>query len=133
MKTPKTIYLKDYTPPAYIVDHIDLTFDIEDDQTKVISRLHVLKSRDVADPNTTLAFDKGDCEILSVIAGGMVLLPGEYGTDSDTFTLAKTPASFELEITTRLKPSENTSLEGLYVSGGVLVTQCESQGFRKIT
>src|SRR3989339_148386 len=133
MKTPKTIYLKDYTPPAYIVDHIDLTFDIEDAQTKVISRLHVRKNRDVADPDTTLAFDKGDCEILSVIADGMVLLPGEYGANDESFTLAKTPESFELEITTRLKPSENTSLEGLYVSGGVLVTQCESQGFRKIT
>jgi aminopeptidase N len=133
MKTPKTIYLKNYTPPRFIVDHIDLTFDIKDDQTRVTSRLHVLKNRDMADSNTPLVFDKGDCEILSVVAGGMVLLPGEYGVEDDFFSLAKTPDEFDLEITTLLKPSENTSLEGLYVSGGVLVTQCESQGFRKIT
>ena len=133
METPKTIYLKNYSPPAFIVDHIDLTFDIEDDQTRVISRLHVRKDRGIADQIPSLVFDKGDYEILSVIADGMVLLPGEYGTKNDSFTLAKTPDEFDLEITTRLKPSENTSLEGLYMSGGVIVTQCESQGFRKIT
>ncbi|MFA5905243.1 MAG: aminopeptidase N, partial [Desulfobacula sp.] len=133
MKNPKTIYLKDYTPPLFIVDHIDLTFDIGDDQTKVISRLTVRKNMDIADQNIPLSFDKGDCEIISVIADGMMLLPGEYGLTDDYFTLAKTPDIFVLEITTRLKPSENTSLEGLYVSGGVMVTQCESQGFRKIT
>ncbi len=133
MKKPKTIYLKDYISPAFIVDHVDLTFDIRDDQTTVISRLTVRKNMDIADQNTLLVFDKGDYEIISVIAGGMVLLPGEYGADDDTFTLTKTPEAFELEIITRLNPKENTSLEGLYVSGGVIVTQCESQGFRKIT
>ncbi|MDA8134487.1 MAG: aminopeptidase N [Desulfobacteraceae bacterium] len=133
MKTPRTIYLKDYTPPAFIVDTIDLTFDIREDETMATSRLHVRRNTDREDQNTALVFDKGDYEILSVIADGLVLLPGEYRADDETFTLAKTPDTFELEITTRLKPAENTSLEGLYVSGGVLVTQCESQGFRKIT
>jgi aminopeptidase N len=133
MKTLRTIYLKDYTPPTFIVDTIDLTFDIREDETMATSRLHVRRNTDRVDQNTALVFDKGDYEILSVIADGMVLLPGEYGADHETFTLAKTPETFELEITTRLKPAENTSLEGLYVSGGVLVTQCESQGFRKIT
>ncbi len=133
MEKPKTIYLKNYTSPAFIVDHMDLTFDIREDQTTVISRLAVRKNRSEADQNTPLVFDKGDYEILSVIAGGMVLLPGEYGADDDFFTLAKTPEAFELEITTRLTPKNNTSLEGLYMSGGVIVTQCESQGFRKIT
>ncbi|OGR56372.1 MAG: aminopeptidase N [Desulfobacula sp. RIFOXYB2_FULL_45_6] len=133
METPKTIYLKDYSTPAFIVDHIDLTFDIEDGQTKVTSRLNVRKNRDAANQTDSFVFDKGDCEIVSVIADGMVLLPGEYETDNDSFTLAKTPDVFELEITTLLKPSENTSLEGLYQSGTIICTQCESQGFRKIT
>jgi len=110
-----------------------VTFDISDDQTQVSSKLNVRRNMDIAGQNTPLVFNKGDYEILSVIADGMVLLPGEYGADDESFTLAKTPDTFELEITTRLKPSENTSLEGLYVSGGVIVTQCESQGFRKIT
>ena len=86
METPKTIYLKNYSPPAFIVDHIDLTFDIEDDQTRVISRLHVRKDRGIADQNPSLVFDKGDYEILSVIADGMVLLPGEYGTKNDSLS-----------------------------------------------
>lgn len=133
MKTPRTIYLKDYTPPAFIVDSIDLTFDIREDETMVTSKLNVRRNMDRADQNTALVFDKGGYEILSVIAAGLVLSPGEYGMENESFTLAGTPDTLELEITTRLKPSENTSLEGLYVSGGVLVTQCESQGFRKIT
>ncbi len=133
METCKIIYLKNYNPPVYIVDYIDLTFDIRDDQTQVSSKLNVRRNKDIAGQNTPLVFNKGDCEILSVIADGMVLLPSEYGADDESFTLAKTPGAFELEITTRLKPLKNTSLEGLYVSGGVMVTQCESQGFRKIT
>ena len=133
MMNPHLIYLKDYTPSDFLIDDIDLVFEIEREHTKVISRLTVHKNPEIAGKKTSLIFDKGDYEIMSVLADGMLLLPGEYGADDDSFTLAKTPESFELEITTLLKPSENTSLEGLYASGGIIVTQCESQGFRKIT
>ncbi len=145
MKTPNKIYLKDYTPPAFIIDQADLTFEIEEDQTKVTSKLKIRRNQ--ADGNdlkvtrnlkvtrkkASLIFDKGDFEIISVIAGGMVLLPEEYEANDEIFKLAKTPDVFELEITSILKPQENTSLEGLYKSGDILCTQCEAQGFRKIT
>ncbi len=133
MKTPDKIYLKDYTPPLFFVDKTDLVFEINDDQTKVTSKLKIRKNRDIADDTTPLVFDKGNFKIKSVIAGGMVLLPKEYGADDDFFKLAKTPDEFELEITIVLKPQDNTSLEGLYKSGNILCTQCEAQGFRKIT
>ncbi len=77
--------------------------------------------------------NKGNFDIISVVAGGMVLLPGEYKSDDETFSLAATPDAFGLEITTMLKPDENTALEGLYRSGSILCTQCEAQGFRNIT
>ena len=133
MKTPNKIYLKDYTPPQFFVDKTDLIFEIKDNQTTITSKLRIRKNREFADDSTPLIFDKGNFKIKSVIAGGMVLLPGEYEADDDVFKLTKTPDEFELEITNILKPQDNTSLEGLYKSGNILCTQCEAQGFRKIT
>lgn len=133
METPTTIYLKDYAPPKFVIDSIHLIFEINENQTKVISKMNIHKNPAAADKNTPLVMDKGDFEIVSVIADGMILLKDEYIEDDDFFKLIKTPDSFELEITTILNPKENTSLEGLYLSGEVIVTQCESQGFRKIT
>ena len=132
MKTPKKIYLKDYTPPTFFVDHADLTFEIKENHTQVTSSLKIRKNKAVADKATPLVFDKGAFDIVSVIADGMVLLPHEYETDEEFFKLTKTPDVFDLEITNILKPHENTSLEGLYQSGNILCTQCEPQGFRKI-
>ena len=133
MKTPKKIYLKDYTPPVFFVDQVDLTFEIKENNTQVTSSLKIRKNKTSADKATSLVFDKGTFDIVSVIADGMVLLPHEYETDEEFFKLTKTPDAFELEITNILKPHENTSLEGLYQSGNILCTQCEPQGFRKIT
>ncbi|CCK80499.1 aminopeptidase N [Desulfobacula toluolica] len=133
MEEPKTIYLKDYKPAEFIVDRVDLTFDIKDNQTKVTSILNIHKNFDIADKNTSLVFDKGDFEISSVIANGMLLLPEEYESGGGYFKLARTPDIFDLEIISILKPEENTSLEGLYKSGDIFCTQCEAQGFRKIT
>ena len=133
MKTPETIYLKDYRPAEFIVDKIDLTFDIKGEQTLVTSVMQIHKNTDMANTNPSLVFDKGPFEILSVVADGMVLLPEEYHSEDDAFTLLSTPDNFCLEITSRLTPKENTSLEGLYLSADTLCTQCESQGFRRIT
>jgi len=133
MKTPNKIYLKDYTPPPFVVDQADLTFEIKEDQTRIISNLKIKKNKAVADKNTPLVFDMGKFEITSVIAGGMVLMPHEYEAHDGFFKIAKTPDEFELEITNFLRPHENISLEGLYKSGTIICTQCEAQGFRKIT
>ena len=133
MKTPNKIYLKDYTQPDFFIDRADLTFEIKEDQTKVTSKLKIRRNKAADDKSTPLVFDKGEFEIVSVIADGMVLLPSEYEVEDELFKLARTPDEFELEITTLLRPHENTSLEGLFTSGNILCTQCEAQGFRKIT
>ncbi|MBT3177855.1 MAG: aminopeptidase N [Desulfobacula sp.] len=133
MKTPEKIYLKDYTPPAFFVDQADLTFEIKEDLTQVNSRLKIRKNQSITDKSTPLVLDMDEFEIISVIAGGMVLLPHEYTAHDGLFKIANTPDAFELEITNILRPHENTSLEGLYQSGTILCTQCEAQGFRKIT
>ncbi|WP_320044975.1 aminopeptidase N [uncultured Desulfobacter sp.] len=133
MNEHKKIQLKDYRPFEFIVDHTDLIFDIRDDHTRVTSKLKMRKDPAWSDETTPLVLNKGKFDIVSVVAGDMVLLPGEYKCDDETFTLAATPDVFELEITNILKPDENTALEGLYRSGTILCTQCEAQGFRNIT
>jgi len=131
MKIPEKIYLKDYTQPAFKVNQVDLVFEISENLTRVTSRLKIEKTREHKE--SALILNKGSFEIASVIADGMVLLPKEYEADDEYFKLANTPDNFELEITSILKPQENTTLEGLYKSGDIFCTQCEAQGFRKIT
>lgn len=133
MKTPETIYLKDYRPWDFIIDHVDLTFDIGESSTRVSSKTKIRKHPETERRASQLVFNKEKYEVTSVIANGMVLLPGEYESNDDHFKLASTPDQFELEITSILKPQENTSLEGLYQSGVILCTQCEAEGFRKIS
>lgn len=132
MKKSKKIYLKDYEPFPFTVDQVDLTFNINDNQTKVTSVLKLRKRND-NNESPSLVFNKGEFDISSVIADSMVLLPGEYESGPDYFSLANTPDDFELEITSVLNPQKNTTLEGLYQSGNILCTQCEAEGFRKIT
>ncbi|MCW8799950.1 MAG: M1 family aminopeptidase, partial [Desulfobacter sp.] len=133
MNEHKKIQLKDYRPFEFIVDHVDLIFDIRDDHTRVTSKLKMRKDPARANETTPLVLNKGKFDIISVVAGDMVLLPSEYKSDDETFSLPATPDVFELEITNKLKPDENTALEGLYRSGDILCTQCEAQGFRNIT
>ena len=133
MNEHKKIQLKDYRPFEFIVDHVDLIFDIRDDHTRVTSKLKMKKDPARTNETTPLVLNKGKFDIISVVAGDMVLLPGEYKSDDETFSLLTTPDVFELEITNILKPDENTALEGLYRSGSILCTQCEAQGFRNIT
>jgi len=133
MKTPQTVYLKDYRPPDFAIEQVDLTFDIHEDRTMVFSKLRMRKRSAAQDRNPPLVLDKGHFEIASVIADSMVLVPGEYEAGEDYFRLAATPDRFTLEIGSVLKPQDNTSLEGLYRSGHILCTQCEAQGFRNIT
>lgn len=133
MKKPDTIYLKNYTPSSFLIDQVDLIFDIRKTETRVTSKLLMKKNPLSKDKDTRLILNKGDFEISSIIADSMVLLPHEYKADDDFLTLENTPDKFELEITNTLNPPDNTSLEGLYMSGDILCTQCEAQGFRKIT
>ena len=133
MKKHKKKYLKDYTEPAYKIDKIDLKFDIFDQYTEVTSNLLVYKNPDLKNTDTPLIFNIKDLEIKSVIADDIVLMPVEYKIEKEYFKLARTPEKFKLEIVTILKPDQNTSLEGLYQSGDILCTQCEAEGFRKIT
>ncbi len=123
----KTVrYLKDYQTPAYRILETDLHFDIAEPQTVVKSRLTVEPQR-VGEP---LVLD-GSAKLLSVKINGAA---ADYVLEGETLTIAGVPSErFTVEVETEILPTENKSLMGLYASGGNLFTQCEPEGFRKIT
>ena len=123
----KTVrYLKDYQTPAYRILETDLHFDIAEPQTIVKSRLTVEPQR-VGEP---LVLD-GSAKLLSVKINGAA---ADYVLEGETLTIAGVPSErFTVEVETKILPAENKSLMGLYASGGNLFTQCEPEGFRKIT
>lgn len=123
----KTVrYLKDYQTPAYRILETDLHFDIAEPQTVVKSRLTVEPQR-VGEP---LVLD-GSAKLLSVKINGV---EADYVLEGETLTIAGVPSErFTVEVETEILPAENKSLMGLYASGGNLFTQCEPEGFRKIT
>ena len=132
LSTPSTVYLKDYAPPAYLIDRVDLRFEIHADYTEVHSRL-VLKRHDMMPQGTPLVLAGTELELQEVKLDGEALGPQRYQLDDSSLTLLDLPESGIVEIVTRLKPQLNTSLMGLYASNGNLFTQCEAEGFRKIT
>lgn len=131
MTHPKTIYLKDYTPPPFLVDQIDLRIDIHDSHTQVHSRM--LISRNAANPQPSLRLCGIELELEEISLNGIPLLPREYAVDEEGMTIREVPEEFTLEITNTIHPESNTSLMGLYRSNGNYYTQCEAEGFRKIT
>ena len=131
--TPKTIYLKDYTSPDYRIESLDLRFELDEKATTVHSRLRVVADYEGSEINRPLVLDGQDLELLSLQLDGEPLSDSDYTLDSETLTIKAPPRSFVLEVVTRINPAANTALEGLYTSGGHLCTQCEAEGFRKIT
>ena len=131
-KTPKTTYLKDYTPPTYYLPTVDLHFDLGEDFTTVRSRLQVERA-DTTAADTPLVLDGQQLELIALEIDGVPLAADRYQVDEEHLTLFQPPASFELTVVTRIRPQDNASLEGLYQSSGNFCTQCEAEGFRKIT
>ncbi len=127
---PQEIRLADYQAPDYQTVETHLEFDIEDGATLVTSRLKVVRRRDAAD---TLELDGEDLELISVQVDDRVLSGNEYQLSAGALHIHGLSDEHEVRIVTRVKPEENTALEGLYRSGQMYCTQCEAQGFRKIT
>ena len=130
---PKAILLRDYTPPAFLVDSIDLDVDVREKQATIRSRLAVRRNPAAKDPPQALVLDGRHLELVSVAIDGRELAAGDYAVDDDHLKIAETPAAFTLETVVRFDPWANTRLEGFYASKDGLFTQCEAQGFRCIT
>ncbi|OGR30511.1 MAG: aminopeptidase N [Desulfuromonadales bacterium GWC2_61_20] len=129
---PRPILLRDYRPPAFSVSAIDLHFDLAAATTTVRSRLTVQRNP-LSATDAPLVLAGRQLELLALRLNDTVLAPADYTLDSEGLTLPNCPDNAVLEIETAIHPAANTALEGLYLSSGILCSQCEAQGFRKIT
>jgi aminopeptidase N len=132
-RTPQSIHLKDYQPPAFLVDHVDLHIDLAETATRVTSRLNLRRNPEAGPDSLPLQLDGENLRLISVKIDGQPVAASAYEVKPDCLTVHVPPSPFELETVAEIDPSTNTELEGLYLSGGMFCTQCEAQGFRKIT
>ena len=130
---PRMTRLADYRPPVFLVDTVDLGFDLDESATSVKSRLTLRRNPASTETTAPLHLDGEDLTLVSVILDGELLGANQYQLDASSLTIPGLPDSCTLEIETRVDPAANTELNGLYVSKGSYFTQCEAQGFRRIT
>jgi len=129
---PTTVVRReDYAAPAFWIDSVDLTFDLDPAKTRVLNKMRVRRNADVA--AQPLRLDGEDLNLARVLVNGAGT---SFKMDGQQLVLENLPEgtdAFELEIFTTCAPAKNTQLMGLYVSQGTFFTQCEAQGFRRIT
>ena len=136
-ESPQTIYRKDYTPSPFLIDKVDLDFRLDKAETVVHAKLWLRRNPASADKGDLVLHgarnDAGSGDLVSIEVNGEALGADQYRLDDSSLTLLAPADAFVLETTRKLQPQENKSLEGLYASGSGLFTQCEAEGFRKIT
>jgi len=130
-QAPITIYRQDYVPPAYWIDAVDLTLDLDAAKTRVLNTMRMRRNTQVAAQPLHLQGEELDLSrvLVNGSAAAFKVEEGELVLDN----LPEGDAPFTVEIFTTCAPNKNTQLSGLYTSGNNLFTQCEAQGFRRIT
>jgi len=131
-QSPQAVFLKDYRVPDYLISKTELHVDIYDGYTLVTSNLS-LSLNPAALPVAQLTLQGTDLELVSIAIDGKLLSEEQYVFGDESLTIKHTPAQFLLTCVTKIYPEKNTSLEGLYKSRTMYCTQCEAEGFRKIT
>jgi len=129
-ETPQPIRLADYTPPDFLIDEVHLDFSLEPNATRVKARLQIRRNGDHDRP---LRLNGERLKPVSVALDGRLLGDNERQIDAEWLTVPDAPDAFTLETEVEIDPDGNKALEGLYMSGGRFCTQCEAEGFRKIT
>jgi aminopeptidase N len=131
---PKPTLLAEYHPPDFVIDRVDLYFYLGDETTDVQSILAVRRNPAAGTPEAPLRLDGEELELVAIYLDRTELPPDRYRIEADgALILPDVPDVFRLEIGVRIKPQLNTALSGLYTSGGNFCTQCEAEGFRRIT
>lgn len=133
MSNPVVHHRKDYTESNFLIEDVALVVEIFDEYTLVTSTLSILKNPAKPESGNELILDGVDLEFISASIDGKQLKSPEIKIDSDHLTINNTPNKFSLSTQCKIYPDQNTSLEGFYRSNAMLCTQCEAEGFRKIT
>ena len=131
-QTPITIRLQDYTPTDYSVESIQLDFELQEEATRVKSAMS-MQRRPNTPTNTPLVLHGEKLTLISIAIDGEPLSDEDFSVDEEQLIITSVPEFFILELETEINPGANTELSGLYTSGGNFCTQCEAQGFRRIT
>lgn len=129
----KTIYLKDYQVPDYLIDETHLTFELFEDHSLVHAQLVMRRNPEAGAGLPKLVLDGQQLELLHLKLDDCELGEGDYTLTDSHLTLQPTQERFVVDSSVRIHPESNTALEGLYKSGTMFCTQCEAEGFRKIT
>ena len=124
----RTVHRADYAPPPFLIDAVDLAIALDPTATIVTSRLAI--RRNAPGP---LHLDGDGPTLVSIAVDGVAVPPEAYRLDARGLTMLAPPDAGTLEIVVRIDPTANTELSGLYRSGGAYFTQCEAEGFRRIT
>lgn len=131
----KVIYAKDYQPPHYLIEKTYLTFTLQDEVTQVSSKLNIKPNlAHNSESHSALALHGQNLKLIDAKINGVILDASEYTLTDELLTIANPPTGdFIFECTTEIEPEKNFALEGLYRSRGMYCTQCEAEGFRRIT
>ncbi len=132
-RPPSTKYRKDYKAPAYLVDTVRLQFDLAEDHATVRSQMTLRANPARPDAGGVLELDGEDLTLLRIAVDGVELDKERYRVEPESLTVTGLPAQCSLETEVRIEPQLNTRFEGLYRSGPMFLTQCEAEGFRRIT
>ncbi|HLB06854.1 MAG TPA: aminopeptidase N, partial [Alphaproteobacteria bacterium] len=127
---PEAKHRKDYRSPDYRIEKADLAFELGEETTRVRARLAIVRNHEGEGP---LVLDGADLVLKSLVLDAKPLASSDYTLGAESLTIPRVPERFVLEVETEIRPQDNTSLEGLYKSSGNFCTQCEAEGFRKIT
>ncbi|MBP9034036.1 MAG: aminopeptidase N [Pseudomonadales bacterium] len=130
---PRAILLSEYRVPAFLVSHVDLHVTLGEDTTRVRSRLTIARNPACAEQAAPLRLNGQALALVSLALDGTPLAAQDYGYDGEELCIATVPDRFVLESEVELRPQDNTALEGLYRSRSMFCTQCEPEGFRRIT
>ncbi|WP_165856784.1 aminopeptidase N [Marinobacter sp. JSM 1782161] len=129
---PQTIYLKDYKVPPFLVDHVDLRFELFEEGARVYNSMEIRRNPD-AESGQSLELDGEGLELEGLTLNGLPLADDDFEVTSGGLRVDKVSDKFTLGVVTWILPQDNTRLEGLYKSSGMFCTQCEAEGFRWIT
>jgi aminopeptidase N len=131
--TPQTVFLRDYSPPAFLILTAELDVALHDDHARIRARLAVARNPASAERDAPLVLDGDELELVALAVDGRDLAEGEYRVEAERLTIERVPDDFTLQTEVVIHPERNTRLMGLYASRDGYFTQCEPEGFRRIT
>ncbi|SEH24206.1 aminopeptidase N [Rhizobium sp. NFR12] len=132
--TGQIVHLADYRPTDFVLERVDLTFELDPTNTKVDARL-IFHRREGVDPSAPLVLDGDELALSGLLFDQKDVPASQYDATPESLIIRDLPAEapFEITITTHINPEANTQLMGLYRTNGIYCTQCEAEGFRRIT